>query len=76
MKPAKKKASAKSDGGAEESVDRAVLLAQINEAFAENERFSDHMVIIKAIQQHGDGKTRVKDLTDEQLESLLDDIRE
>lgn len=62
------------EGEDEGDTSRTKLIDSINEVFSSDERFSDAMEIVNVIKEHGDGKTRVKDLTVEQLQSLLRDI--
>lgn len=59
----------------EGDMSRDELLRAITDVFAEDEEtWGDAMEVVKVIKKHGDGKTRIKDLKVEQLESLYDDI--
>ena len=55
--------------------DRDALVADINEAFNSDSRFEDAMEIVSVIREHGNGKTRVKDLTIGQLKKLLEAVK-
>jgi len=79
-KPARTAASKKADAKkkpasqAKSSLERDALMEKVNDVFENNEKYEDAMEIVKVIKKHGNGKTRIKDLNEEQLRSLLDDI--
>lgn len=58
----------------ENKAKRADLEKRVSDAFENDERYSDMQVMIDTLKRHGEGKTRVKDLTLPQLESLVKEI--
>lgn len=56
---------------AENTANRAALTEQITDYFNQDPRFEDMQEVVNIVKTHGGGKTRVKDLTVPQLESLL-----
>lgn len=55
---------------------QTALVAEVMDAFnAAQERYPEPTDIVNVIKKHGDGKTRVKDLTVAQLQALLTEIR-
>lgn len=54
---------------------RDELISNISEIFATNDRFrQDAMEIVNVVKEHGGGKTRLKDLKVDQLQSLYDEV--
>lgn len=71
----KTKAKGKGKKGAEEgSESRDSLISRINAAFDQNEEFTEAMEIVEVIKKHGNGKTKIKDLTVDEMESLLAEL--
>lgn len=54
--------------------DRQALISQINDRMASDEKFEDAMEIATIVKKHGGGKTRLRDLSADQLGSLLEDL--
>lgn len=69
----KSKARAKGKKG---EVDRDALIKDINKAFDASDRFSEAMEIVDVIKKHGNGKTKIKDLTVPEMQALLEEISE
>lgn len=51
------------------------LKAQITDWFESDSRFEDVQEVVTIIKKHGEGKTRLKDLTAGQMQNLLDDLK-
>lgn len=68
-KPAPKKAEPKP------AADNTDLIGKITGAF-DKEKWEDTLVVLETIKKHGGGKTRLKDLSRPQLESLYAEISE
>jgi hypothetical protein len=57
------------------TANRQKLLEQVDKVFTEDPRYEDIEVMVGLVKRHSGGKTKVKDLTEKQLESLLGEIR-
>lgn len=64
--------SSDTDGSKYKGLSRDELVQEVGKAL--NEKFDDAMDIVRTIQKYGDGKNRVKNLTDEQLIDLLEGV--
>lgn len=74
-KKAKKSRSKKAKKKADDEPSRDELISEINAAFDESDEYTEAMEIVEVIKKHGNGKTKIKDLTIEEMQSLLEDLR-
>lgn len=56
------------------SGERDSLISRANAAFESNPEYAEASDIVEVIKKHGNGKTRIKDLTDAQLEALVEEV--